>query len=829
MPGPVKIEKITLAGFRAFLNEQSISLVEGRQPKSLAVFAPNAKGKSSLVDAVEFFFSEEGTLARLGERRSALQAGREALIHVKAEEVRIEPAVSIAFQSPDGPFDGRRLVTTGAQARPEAAERILNARKLDFIIRGSRLRYFVEQQSPSDRYTEVSDWFGMSALLDIQTNLRAVRFGIKQNLDADAATKERLTDLKRATEDAVSQWSEAEVLAWVNEHCLKPLDPKVILQALDKAHPSYVTVKERKEAEEHETGLAQLKQVLTALRKVYDKDSESKAETGTVPEIETAAARLAAAEQAEADERTRSANNIFKTVWEAVQPLLENADEPLNNCPVCDTPFESTAKGSREAVAQHVATHLDSLASYRAAYDALHKAQGELTQKVGSARTGLSGLVAALEAAGYAGQMKDIADYTSQMDGWQSGQDLPANATLKAVILAFIPQVENAKNRKEQQQGEHTWINALAKIDELIGIKNRLHNVQLVRAELLKSHNALMQQETFISGRMKTYSQKIINKLRRRVNEIFRAVHPQEEQAPEIKLELDPEGRRSQLNLLFDFAANRRGVAPSGYLSDSQVHTLALSLRLAAIEMFNKDVPLIILDDVVTSYDADHRRAIAGLLADQFVDHQIIVVTHDERFFHYLREQLPAGKWLFKRITSLDPAYGPKFHGHNIGDSVIETLHSDGESAANEMRQAEEEWLTQIGRDFGVDARIREVHQAFSYNRPELAEALMRFLKSRGLEEPLVKGVANRFLTTLQSGQIENFGSHFQDNPQGFGSVGDEITRWNEFKAFRDSFHCTRCGGKRFKRPVELKKPVCRKGTCETPFAFDASAQHNGE
>jgi hypothetical protein len=271
---------------------------------------------------------------------------------------------------------------------------------------------------------------------------------------------------------------------------------------------------------------------------------------------------------------------------------------------------------------------------------------------------------------------------------------------------------------------------------------------------------------------------------------------------------------------VFDFAPNRQGVPPSGYLSDSQIHTLALSLRLAAIQMFNTDVPLIVLDDVVTSYDADHRRAIAGMLADQFNDHQIVLVTHDERFFAYLKEQLPQGKWIYKRITQLDPDFGPRFHDHKVADELVESKHVEDQSAANEMRQAEEEWLLQICRDFGVDVRIRDVHHPYDYRRAELAEALARFLKARNLTPPNVPGVANRFLTTLQTDTVENFGSHFQENPYGDGSVGDERTRWTEFKAFRDAFRCAGCGRERFKRPQGMDRPVCRHNGCEAQFAF---------
>ncbi len=318
---------------------------------------------------------------------------------------------------------------------------------------------------------------------------------------------------------------------------------------------------------------------------------------------------------------------------------------------------------------------------------------------------------------------------------------------------------------------------------------------------------------------MRNYSQNIIDVLKTRTNEIFRAVHPETE-APDIRLELNPDARRPELTLLFDFAPNRQSVPPSGYLSDSQIHTLALSLRLAAIQIYNSDVPLIVLDDIVTSYDADHRRAIAGMLAEHFNDYQIIIVTHDERFFLYLQEQLPRDRWDYKRITHIDPGFGPRFHDHKISDGLIADRHKCDHSAANEMRQSEEEWLLQICRDFGVDVRIRDVHHFYEYSRAELAVALARFLKHISLTPPLVPGVKTRFLDTLQTGTVENFGSHFQDNPYGFGSVGDERARWREFRVFRDAFRCPACGRTRFKRPLGMTRPACRHSGCETQFAF---------
>lgn len=238
-------------------------------------------------------------------------------------------------------------------------------------------------------------------------------------------------------------------------------------------------------------------------------------------------------------------------------------------------------------------------------------------------------------------------------------------------------------------------------------------------------------------------------------------------------------------------------------------------MRLSAIKKFNVDAPLIALDDIVTSYDADHRRAISALLAKMFADNQIIVVTHDERFFNHLKDQMSAKHWQFKRIIGLDPTFGPRFSDHKVTDEMIASLWANGESAANEMRQAEEEWLLGIARGFGVNIRIRQLEKAYSYERSELASAIGEFLKKQSITPANVPGVNNRFIQSLIKGDIENFGSHFQDMPYGSGSIGDEKIRWEEFKAFREQFKCV-CGRTKYKRPYGINKPVCEHHSCET-------------
>ena len=126
-------------------------------------------------------------------------------------------------------------------------------------------------------------------------------------------------------------------------------------------------------------------------------------------------------------------------------------------------------------------------------------------------------------------------------------------------------------------------------------------------------------------------------------------------------------------------------------------------------------------------------------------------------------------------------------------------------------------------RDFGASIRIRNVENAYSYDRSELASALASFLRGAGITPLPVPGVNNRFLASLQQGVVENFGSHFRDAPYGDGSIGDERARWDEFKLFRDQFSCLKCGRSRFKRPIALGIPVCAHDSCEAQFAFKSA------
>jgi len=821
MADPYFLQSLSLSGFRAYLRPKTFNF---RDKRCLAIFGPNGSGKSSIIDALEFILSKDGTLERLGQRAINNQAGPVALAHNLAQEEKITPHVSISVISGKEVMTGDRAADGARRLIPSVASTINTCFVVPCIIRGYALRNFVETHTPEQRYADIAGWLQLAPLADVQKNLRSLRSQIKTALEDVTALRRVDSIIAQETAQEVTSWDSAAVLAHANTHVLAPLDPTLALKALTVCDPAYVELETRTEAEESEIGLAGLRQIRRAAASLWsetlDAHSAEKVVRGAIPDFDSIQCAVAVAERREIEERNKAAGTMFQALWKAAESIYAEGSVEQDACPLCATPIADTVAGSAEGIHDHVTKHLGELADYARAKKQLDDARMAATRAHMHLEASLLNLIGLLGDA-HAELKSKLVAYQTRIADWPN-TPAPTSVEIAASISKVLSNLDNAISRIEAKQGDHTFLKAKAKIDRLLALEMERSQAFRVRGELEALSETLATMTVTISSKIRGKVQLLLDTLQIPMNDIYRKI--QGKGAKPIRLELPGEDDTNQqrINLVVDFAVNRGGVQPGGYLSDSQIHSVALALRLAAIRRFNTRAPVIALDDIVTSYDADHRRNIVALLATEFGNYQIIITTHDERFFNYLKDQLEAKAWHFTRIVGQDPASGPRFADHRITDEMIEARWLDGLSAANEMRQAEEEWLLNICRDFGVSVRIRPLERAYSYERSELASALAGFLKDAKLEPSLVSGVNNRFLTSLVTGAIENFGSHFQDAPYGGGSVGDEKARWEEFKTFRNQFACKRCGRTRFQRPLMLKKPVCSNGGCEAQFQFSA-------
>ena len=368
MTDPITIESFEVAGFRAYLEPQTFALNTSKRRKSLVVYAPNATGKSSLVDAFEFYFSEKGSLERLGQRVSPTQAGPTAMENVQAESKGIYGRVGFKFKQGIERFEDDRILSAQGK-RPSAAQRVVDETKVPFVIRGYELRRFVEA-SAEDRYSEMAFWFALDPLLNIQKSLRSLHRMIRTKSESKDEINERLRDLKRLTDNEVTEWDESTICKWFNTNVLNQLDSSLALTRLSETDPAYIALVEAKQQEQESIGLAALNRLIADVEAITDRDSQG----ALLIAFEASVAKFDKAAKRESEERHAASQSMFNDIWKSADALFATEDLRIDTCPVCDTKFEETPHGSCDAIKISIQTKLSTLADYRAAESDLKKA-----------------------------------------------------------------------------------------------------------------------------------------------------------------------------------------------------------------------------------------------------------------------------------------------------------------------------------------------------------------------------------------------------------------------------------------------------------------------
>jgi len=130
--------------------------------------------------------------------------------------------------------------------------------------------------------------------------------------------------------------------------------------------------------------------------------------------------------------------------------------------------------------------------------------------------------------------------------------------------------------------------------------------------------------------------QKLMDTIAESANKFYQEIHP-DETIGNPQLEITDRGTGS-IKLSSTFYG--REDDPRGLYSEGHIDTLGLCLFLAICHIQHQQNPefaLLILDDVLHSVDADHRKRTADLIFREFSDYQIIITTHDRMWFEIIK------------------------------------------------------------------------------------------------------------------------------------------------------------------------------------------------
>ena len=252
-------------------------------------------------------------------------------------------------------------------------------------------------------------------------------------------------------------------------------------------------------------------------------------------------------------------------------------------------------------------------------------------------------------------------------------------------------------------------------------------------ADLVKAQRAVRLADQVFNGYMKRqtgYFSAVLERISERVATIYSFLHPNE-QVQNVGVETWGD---KGVELAVEFHGVRHQ-PPHGVLSESHLNSLGIALFLSMSETFNEKLGFLVLDDVVNSFDADHRGRLAKLLASEFVDRQLIVLTHDHVFYQQLTRL--ARQWRKVEITSWSYEEGPRLLGYEFGtflEKARECLgQGDFHGATAKSRRALEELLQEACEGMGALVGFRRGVRNDRRDANELLMGVRRALKQHGV------------------------------------------------------------------------------------------------
>jgi hypothetical protein len=167
-------------------------------------------------------------------------------------------------------------------------------------------------------------------------------------------------------------------------------------------------------------------------------------------------------------------------------------------------------------------------------------------------------------------------------------------------------------------------------------------------------------------------------------------------------------------------------VTPQHFLNEARLTALALSLYLGAAQVaITPQIPapgspafarVLIMDDVLIGLDLSNRLPLLRVLAEDFTDWQIILLTHDRVWFELAKEHTEhAGGWLAKELCLLEVPGGvpPRPVLKDAGDFItraqahLAATPPDLMAAAVYLRAAFETKLKNVCEDRGIEVAYK--------------------------------------------------------------------------------------------------------------------------
>jgi hypothetical protein len=772
----MKIKQIDIKGLRGIKESLSLEL----NGKSVVLYGDNGMGKSSISDSIEWFYTNK--VAHLSGTEIDL---KDALRNASLEEDFVSE-VALKFLKKSGFDTGKTLFLKRGKLdqdfsvkSDEIRDYLVKSKEENLLLRYKSLNDFVDI-TKGDKLKYLSDIIGFSEVTKKKEVLRKAFNSIKseiknQNFEGQInGQKAILIDKIGAAVSLEKDFFE------IIKKKITPLKLKMDIKSIEdinallkhlKSATNEKLIKENTFLEKIQTSLLILQSEVVTINTHFDTYY---------------------------DEFQKIAADVEGIIKIYIGDLLKSGDKVIKkyhkdeSCPLCLQPK------SKDELRTEIAERLKEIEEAEKKLKAFQNAL-ELTKSISIERIKRVDLLLSepLLKLQENEQLKNDLDSikgklklmeTASLVKPSSGDKIQDSKSIAFIISDFLfldslaARIKKLKETIKKDNITEIYANISASKDAFLKIKT----LEKERKILEKQSSSLSIIYNEFIKVQKEGLENFIDSFSSKINEYYQYMNPDE---PFQEIKIVTMGEEDELNgITIEYKYNGGWVSPpQKYFSESHLNCFGISFFLASVDAFNDINEFIVLDDVISSFDSNHRKRFAQLLFEKFSERQIILLTHEEEWFRNFVKPLAKKKnWLVNEIKWTE-AKGTHFE-ESQGDikSRIEKklLESDIDGLGNPIRKYLESTLKEIcmNLDVKVSFRPNEI------NEKRMPDELINELKSRikskskDLKEhyPTIERVAN-------SSILGNLLSH--DNPFN-PKIGDLKSFWADIQEMEHIFYC---------------------------------------
>ena len=774
-----KINKIEISGIRGIKNILNLDLGKS---KSVLIYGDNGSGKSSITDAMEWFYydrvehlsSEEiGRKGIEALRNIFIDDGQEAYMELKLSDSKFDSQKQLVLKR-------SKLDSKYSNASQEFKDYLEKSKNENIILRYRDLLRFI-LYTKGQKLQELSSIIGYSDVTKVKSVLKKLTNSIEKeikNKDYSGSISQKQNLIMQEIKQPIPD--DNEYFKALNE-IIVPLKLDIKIEN-EKTIDSVLELIKEPENEEILSLQLSYGNCINILESIEPK----------IKKINNAYKRFYRSYQEISKDIDKFKKiNLEKLLSEGLIILEKNIYSD-NKCPLC------LQDKSRDELINDLRIRIAELDSFKKEKDKLEDEKTSACQIMQKLISEIASLLdeKCLNIPDNKKRYKDIEDMNSAFSCHLE--------KLKQTDL--LQRIELAKPDKfmlyKKSAAQDIINNFKAAVDKIKGekkdeikytINNRIISIRGAYKEIIKFKKEeeifkqqLQSMQSIYSLFLKKEKHAIdlfLNNISKDINEFYLFMNKDEE-VDEIQLiPLGDENELEGITLQFKFH-DKVVTPPNKYLSESHLNCLGICIFLSSVNYFNKNNKFIILDDIVSSFDSAHRARFPMLLDEKFKEYQIFLFTHQQDWFEYLVNMFKNKNWLIKRVywhngTEIDTPVA------ELAERIEYKINkSDSADLANMIRRYLERMLKEICYNL-------QVKLAFLYNEKNEKRSkndLVCELK-RTLNEKNCTLYNNKIYDNIIAANFfGDEGSHGDSE-----NIGDLKTYYQIVKDLKSLFYCDKC------------------------------------